>query len=323
MKKVILIIMLATVLGSPSLAEDVRLGTNCVVSFATLESARRVLTNRDDFVRALSPFDRSARMKVDRDVAEAEFLEFVSRAAQPWTSQETNRLAGVLQSLRQRLSSWTLPLPPTLALIKTSGVEEGNASYTRSNAIVLAQGELQSTSSGLEDLIAHELFHVISRHDPELRKRLYQIVGFHPINEIAPPGNLRTRKITNPDGVRNGWMITVTNNGSVISTVPILYSSTDRYDVQKRGEFFNYLVFKLLAVTNGPGGWQPLLVSGTPQLIDPGEASGYLEQVGRNTDYIIHPDEILAVNFVHLINGKTNVATPRILLEMREALMRR
>jgi hypothetical protein len=309
--------------GCRALAREIRLGTNCVVSFATAEAARTVLTNSDDFIRALSPFDRAARMKVDREVKEAEFLEFVSRAAQPWTSEETNRLTKVLQTVRQRLTPWNLPLPPTLVLIKTSGAEEGNASYTRSNAIVIAQQELQSTSSGLEDLIAHELFHVISRHNPELRKRLYRIVGFIPINEIALPENLHSRRITNPDGVQTGWMITVTNNGQAISTVPILYSSTDRYDIQKGGEFFNYLVFKLLAVTNGPAGWQSLRVAGNPQLIDPGEANGYLDQVGRNTDYIIHPDEILAVNFVHLINGKTDVATPRILSEMKEVLTRR
>jgi hypothetical protein len=323
MRAIILSVTLAVAFGYASPAQDVRLGTNSVVSFATLESARRVLTNRDDFIKALSPFDRSARMKVDRDVGEGEFLEFVSGAAQPWTSEETHRLTGVLHSLQRRLVPWNLPLPSSLLLLKTSGAEEGNASYTRSNAIVLAQEDLQRPSSGLEDLIAHELFHVISRHDPELRKRLYRIVGFNPINEISLPENLRPRKITNPDGVQNGWMITVTNNGQAISTVPILYSSNNHFDPNRGGEFFSYLVFKLLAVTNGPGGWQPVLVAGNPQLIDPGEASGYFEQVGRNTDYIIHPDEILAVNFVHLINGRTNVATPRILSEMKELLMQR
>lgn len=322
MKKIVLAITLAFVPGCPSPAQEVLLRTNGIVSFATLESARRVLTNRDDFIKALSPFDRSARMKVDREVAEAEFLEFVGRAAKPWTPEETNRLTEVLQSLQRRLAPWNLQLPSRLLLIKTSGTEEGNANYTRSNAIVIVERELQSNSSGLEDLIAHELFHVMSRHDPELRKHLYRIVGFNPINEIALPENLRSRKITNPDGVRNGWMITVTNLGQAISAVPILYSSTDHYDAQKGGEFFNYLEFKLLAVTNGAGGWQPMLLAGRPQLIDPGEADGYLEQVGRNTDYIIHPDEILAVNFVLLINGKTNVTTSRILEEMKEVLVR-
>jgi len=318
----LLLLMLA--LASESFAEEVRLGANCLVSFATVESARGILTNRDEFIRALSPFDRSARMKVDHDVAEAEFLAFVARAAQPWTPEEKNRLIEVLQTLGQRLAAWNLPLPPTLVLIKTSGAEEGNASYTRANAMVLPQKELSASASGLEDLIAHELFHIISRHNPELRKRLYRMVGFNPINEITVPEELRTRKITNPDGVQTGWMISITNNDHAISTVPILHASAVHYDLQKGGEFFDYLVFKLLAVTNRAGAWQPLLsADGQPRLIDLREANGYLEQVGRNTDYIIHPDEILAVNFVLLVNGKTNVATPRILSDMKAVLQSR
>ena len=38
------------------------------------DEARRILTTRDDFIRALSPFDRAARVKTDKDVSEKEFL---------------------------------------------------------------------------------------------------------------------------------------------------------------------------------------------------------------------------------------------------------
>lgn len=310
-------------IATPAFAEELSLGTNSVVSFATVEMAGSVLTNRDDFIRALSLFDRAARMKVDREVTEAEFLEFAGRAALPWSAEETNRLTRVLQTLQPRLAAWNLPLPPTLMLIKTSGAEEGNANYTRGAAIILTGKELSRSEDALEEIITHELFHVISRNDPELRKRLYRIVGFHPISELVLPEELRARKITNPDGVQNGWVITVTNRGRAFSTVPILYASADRYDSNKGGEFFNYLVFKLLAVTNGPGGWQPLLTEQKPALLDPREAGGYFEQIGRNTTYIIHPDEILAMNFIELIGGNTNVATPRILSEMKAVLQRR
>jgi len=309
-------LMLAFVCSS--FAQEIKLGANCVVTFATVEAARHILTNRDDFISALSPFDRAARLKTNREVTEKEFLEFVGTNVLSWQPIETNKLAAVLQGVQQRLASWPLPFPSAIPLIKTSGREEGNASYTRQNAVVLAQGEVQSPRSALENLIIHELFHVLSRHKPDLRKQLYRIIGFTPINEIAYPDELRSRKITNPDGVQTGWAINITNQNQKMSAVPILFASTANYNPRKGGEFFNYLVFKLLAVANQGGRWQPALRDGNPFLLEPQEAQGYFEQIGRNTDYIIHPDEILAVNFVHLINKKTGLATPRIVAEMKK-----
>jgi len=45
--------------------------------------------------------------------------------------------------------------------------------------------------------------------------------------------------------------------------------------------------------------------------------------VGRNTGYIIHPDEILADNFVLLVNQSKNVRSPEILEKMRAVLAKK
>jgi hypothetical protein len=45
--------------------------------------------------------------------------------------------------------------------------------------------------------------------------------------------------------------------------------------------------------------------------------------VGRNTDYIIHPEEILAENFALLVLGAGNVPSPEVLTRMREALAKK
>ena len=55
-------------------------------------------------------------------------------------------------------------------------------------------------------------------------------------------------------------------------------------------------------------------------ILMPQQISGFFEQVGRNTDYIIHPEEILAENFALLMIGKRDVASPEILDKMRSAL---
>ena len=57
-----------------------------------------------------------------------------------------------------------------------------------------------------------------------------------------------------------------------------------------------------------------------PELFSPEELSGFFEQVGRNTEYIIHPEEILAENFALLILGKQNLPSPEIVEKMRRVL---
>jgi hypothetical protein len=47
---------------------------------------------------------------------------------------------------------------------------------------------------------------------------------------------------------------------------------------------------------------------------------GFHEQIGRNTGYIIHPEEVLADNFVLLVRRETDVPSPEI-LERMDALL--
>ena len=311
--------LLFTLMLVPSIfAGDIRLGTNTIISFAGVEAGKKILTSRDDFVSALSPFDRAARMKTDREVSEKDYLEFVGQSVMPWLPEDTNKIADIFQIMGKKLAAWNLPFPSTITFIKTSGREEGNASYTRQNAIVLCKQDIRSTGPKLNDLITHELFHVLSRQNPALRKKLYHIIGFNSISALEFPEELRQRKITNPDGVHYNWFINVTNQGHTLPVVPILYASKAHYVPSQGGEFFDYLTFRLLVITNGDLGWMPRLVNGHPQLLEPGEIEGFFEQVGNNTDYIIHPDEILADNFVLLMNEKTNPPTPRIIADMKK-----
>ena len=311
-----IIVFFILTFASPSFAGELN------VPFASVEMGRAILTNRDEFIAALSPFDRAARMKTDQGVAESEFLEFLGRNVLAWSSEETNRMTGVLKAVKEKLAAWDLPVPPNVWLIKTSGREEGNASYTRQNAVILPEQKIRKPLPDLEDTIIHELFHIVSRAKPDLRKQLYRIIGFSPINTVEYPEELRQRKITNPDGVQNGWLINVTNQNQTLPTIAVLYASTSQYDIKKGGEFFDYLVFHLMVLKKDNASWQPKLVGGHPLLLEPRQVSGFFEQVGNNTDYIIHPDEILASNFVRMVNGETNLPTPGIVSEMKKLFSR-
>jgi hypothetical protein len=46
------------------------------------------------------------------------------------------------------------------------------------------------------------------------------------------------------------------------------------------------------------------------------------EQIGRNTGYVIHAEEILASNFELLVQGAPNAPSPEVLERIREVLVR-
>jgi len=300
-----------------SFCQEIRLTPKSVVAFADLTRAREVLTNRDEFIRALSPFDRAARMKVEATPTEGEFCAFLATNALAWKAAETNGMAELLRTLAAKLEPLQVPMPARIDLIKSTGREEGGAAYTRQSAIIFPERDAASAEM---DMLAHELFHVLSRNNPELRRKLYGVIGFRLINEVELPPDLAPVKLTNPDGVQINWMIVVQDQGRSLPVIPVLFSSEAAYDVRKGGEFFQYLVFRLLVLNENEGRYRPSLVDGKAHLLASEKLTGWREQIGENTSYTIHPDEILADNFVFLVNGRTNLPTPRIILEMRKAL---
>jgi hypothetical protein len=290
-----------------------------MIHFAAPEDGETLLSQADAFVEAMSPFDRSARMKTDQSVSVEEFLTFAAQHVLPWKDAEITMMTELLNAIKADMARFSLDLPEQVLLIKTTGDEEGHAAYTRNHAIVFPEHLIQQ-NDGLKALIVHELFHIATRYRPEIRTPLYGIIGFAPINEIDVPEELQPRKITNPDAPHNGYRISVTLEGQPIDVVPILFSKQARYDVKKGGEFFNYLTFKLLVVEEQDGIWKPAYEEGHPVMVDVKEISGLFEQIGENTKYIIHPEEILADNFKLLVMNKRDVPSPTI-LEMMENLL--
>ncbi len=293
--------------------------------FASASEGKTVLSAKDDFVRRLSQFDRSARMKTDRPVSEEEFLAFAGKDAVDWSQREVQNLEGIAAKIQSRLGDLSLSFPETILFIKSNGSEEGGAAYTRGSAIVLPESELAKNSAELERIVCHELFHIWSRSHPQTREQLYQMIGFSSCPEIELPPELDSRRITNPDAPRNDHFIRLSIEGRDRLAVPILLSTAATYDVSRGGVFFDYLELKFLVVekTNDTAQIAPVLENGAPKLVGLQATSGFFEQVGRNTQYIIHPEEILADNFALLILGGASVPSPEILQKMRTILQKR
>jgi hypothetical protein len=289
--------------------------------FDTPSAARELLGKRDPFIERLSPFDRAARMKTNGPVDEATFLRFVADSVVEWKPAEQDRIRTAFDQIREGLQKTGVPLPPVIHFIQTTGREEGNAPYTRGNAIIVPSGTVRRPAAQLTGMLAHEVFHLLSRSNPTLRDRLYAAIGFEPCGEVRHPATLADRRLTNPDAPINAHAIEVSLDGERVHGVPILFSSSPTYDAERGGEFFAYLKFELLLVERTPDGGHRVLsdVAG-PRMVPIEKVTGFHEKIGRNTGYILHPEEVLADNFALIVQGIATAKSPEILDRIRVAL---
>ena len=144
---------------------------------------------------------------------------------------------------------------------------------------------------------------------------MYGIIGFDISESISYPDNIKARRITNPDAPQTDSYINLLADGKGISCMMILYA-TDDYS---GGSFFDYLNIGFLSLV-GDKEKTAEIVNGEPVIYTMQQVQNFFEQVGRNTNYIIHPEEIMAENFTHAILSTEGLEDPIILEKIRQTL---
>lgn len=217
-------------------------------------------------------------------------------------------------------------LPNKIELIKTNGRHYGpGVFYTRENRIIIPQNELlKQDHDQMLQVMMHELFHLISRQHPDLRKALYTLIGFNRLSKeqayIIPDSMLKSRLLLNPDGVVRDYAITLAIGlKDTVQAIPLLQSISNTYQPHLP-DYFNYMDFGLYPLQKKEGVWQ---LQSKP--LPSEQMTDFYRQIGDNTNYIIHPDEILAENFTLLVlraNGKLNANAQRLSPEGQLLLQR-
>lgn len=197
----------------------------------------------------------------------------------------------------------------------TTGREEVDApislGYTRGETIVL-NSTLIATSA--DELVRHEIFHVLTRNAPRLRDRLYAVIGYRPVAPIVLPPALEARRLTNPDSPVAQHVIRVRVAGVEVEVANFLFADRP----YSGGHLFQYMVPRLVVVDGL--GRVALDWSGAPRVLRIEEVEGYLEQLGHNTAYVIQPEEVLADNLAMQLLGRTVPQTPALIERMLAVL---
>ncbi len=283
--------------------------------FANAASAREMLTTEDPFTGSWSQFDIDARLQTTQGTKQA-LVDHISAQALDWTTEEQEKINHVNYNIHNSILDQDLKVEfdYQIYFIKTTGDEEGGAAgYTRQNFIVLNDNALSAPDENLAQLISHELFHIMSRNNENFRNDMYNIIGFEVANSVTVPDQLKDLRMTNPDAPAWDSFITLRdNNGDTGEYLMITYAKKS-YD---GGSFISYLNVGFLRV-KGTDIREVDYVNGDPVISIYGDFTDFYEQVGNNTNYTIHPEEILADNFALAILGAGSLPSRWVVDEIK------
>lgn len=284
------------------------------VHFADLSEAQALLGRSDGFTRAMGELDRRARTGNGTDPGEPAFLTHAAAQARTWPAKTWERWQKAIVAVGAALDGLRVPLPDTILFITTSGAEEFGNPYTRANAIIIPERVVLEHQKPF-GLIAHELFHILSRHAPERRDALYGMLGFERVGAVSHPPSSAPLRLTNPDAYENQHAIEVVGGDRTFLAVPLIRAKTRNVEhLMKSLDIF------LLEVD--PRGATVVDDSGSAR-VHSVLATTYNDRAAINTAYAIHPEEVLADNFALMLtrrSGETvNVDKPALLDDLEAA----
>lgn len=278
------------------------------------KSAAEVQINKDaadGFFQSLSIADMSIQLKksdMPDSGGESKLLyqDLLRTEMEDFSDDEKKFMEDVFASAKSALDKINPKLlPRRIELIKTKANHYGpDVYYTREDAIIVPNNIFEKPSIEAQmPIMLHEIFHILSRYNKEFREKMYALIGFTRFEEqLILPKEISDRLLTNPDGVSREYAINLKDEkGKEQLALPLIMSTKDRFD-PSMPVFFSYLSFDLFP-----------LVKITPNQVTLGlDISGgsalsiqhnadFFKQIKDNTQYIIHPDEIMADNFMMAI----------------------
>lgn len=274
---------------------------------ASVAEGAAVLSVEDEFTAVLTPADLSIRARrVGATMAELKAV--YAGAPRSWSEAERSRLESMFARRAGQLARLAHLLPPRVLLMKSSGAADTALPHTR-GAMINMGPTLPADDTALDSLFFHELFHVLSRHNSARHDEMYALVGFEPC-PLLLLDEVRARTITNPDAPLLLHAAPLGAGGRMIA--PVLFAEPALYDAAHPG-FADYFDLRFLAFERTAAGCAPVMADGAPLSIAPQEAMAALyAAAGRNTDYVLHPEELLADNFAQLMMGRTDAPNPEV-----------
>ncbi len=292
---ILLVCILFTACGAPAVKENSADTKEAAFTyeFADAKKGTELLMSNTEYYNNMTKADLEYRMQ-KKDATLEEYIELVEKQVLEFTKEEKELIDTAMKRIEDILvrEGYTLPETDTINFVKTTMKEEGDvAAYTHKNDIYFGEDMLnyylttpEHAETYFPALILHELFHCITRNNPDFRRDMYEIINFTIAEkdfEILP--EVRERMISNPDVGNCDAYATFTINGEKKDCY-VLYLTTK--DFEKEGERF---------LDNAATYIVPIDSPDTLYTIE--EVEDFWTVFGDNTSYVIAPEECLADNF--------------------------
>lgn len=294
-------------------------GTTINYHLATADEARTLMQGNTEHYAKMSQLDIDWRLqKTGGTLSELQAMAW--QQTRDFTESEKqffDTAIGIIEdSLRQ--IGCSLPIPPEIVFIKTTMEEEGGpAAYTIKNQIFFGEKyisklmpqvgktdeENQAALMKFTEVVAHELFHTTTRNSPAFRQQMYDLIGFTVMpKDIVFPEVIANRIIINPDveHMDNYAEFTIGGKKTRCEIVAFYTKTWAEAHAERGGDvsFFDFVKTFLVPIDD---------MSRTYPIED---ASDFWDVVGRNTEYVIAPEECLADNFAFAVVRGMHPAKP-------------
>ena len=316
-KKTFTLLLILSLLLPACLAEGSEIGYR----FADAKEAAQLLLSNRDYYDNLTQNDLNFRLqKLDATLEELE--AFAAEQTRDYTDAEKARIDQSLALIEKNCAERGYVLPPLedIVFAKTTMAEECDAgAYTHGTQIYIGQSVFDSILAYPDDpsiqvkfdvLVAHELFHCLTRNHPDFRAAMYGILGFTVVDEdyVFSP-EIREQIISNPDVGHHNSYAAFEINGEMKNCAVVF---TTHMPFAKAGDsFFDGMATGLVPIDD------------LSTMYSSEDAANFRDVFGNNTDYVIDPEETLADNFADTmifgLEGK-EYKTPGIIQAIDELL---
>jgi hypothetical protein len=284
-----------------------------VIFLDSLEAGEAITKDeKENFFSLITPLDMSIQMKKNFETATPrneimdEYKSFLKKDVLDFSKEEMEYVNDILkEAFKMSNKVSTSIFPKEIKLIKTHANHYGQGTYyTRENCIIIPKDELElRNKEGFLETMFHEISHIYTRYHPEKQKALYKLIGFSNIGNMSNlliKEELKSRILLNPDGVNFAYHIELNEKGGrPYSAIPIIKSNETKY-LESKNDFFNYIDFSLYKISIQHGVQVQTDAAGNTT-IEMDNVPDFFEKITTNTGYIIHPDEIIADNFMYIM----------------------
>ncbi len=293
MRKTVVLLLILSLLLPAVLAE----GDDLNYRFVDAREAAELLLGNREYYESMNQSDLDFRMQEHGATLEA--LEaFAAEQTLDFTDAEKERIGQSMALFQQLCAQRGYHLPPLddIVFAKTTMKEESGASaYTHGTQIYLGESILRygfsdnpEAQAFFDFIVGHELFHCLTRNHPDFRAAMYAILGFTVVEEdfVFSP-EITAKIVANPDVEHHNSYAVFEINGEPVNCA-VLFITLKPFE--KVGDsFFDNMATGLVPIDD------------PSTLYTSDDAANFWDVFGRNTDYVVDPEEALADSFAYAL----------------------